>query len=272
MAKKLVVRHFLINHKNMLCFDCFNCDDFFMTFAELEQHITISHGIEVNKNKCFICDKYILNKNLKLHFTYKHLNMALPCNFCGKTFSSPKQLEYHQKNHKAERLSCEICGLKLREENFLNHMSRHNMTERLVKCKECDNRFFTEQDMQKHIKVRHKRKLTDHICTICGYKTNHSIQILRRHMLTHSNERPYKCDQCDQHFKTSEILKNHYEVVHVGTRNYKCSYCQKEFKKPYALKRHLDIHVGNYQAYCKICDKGFVQSINYQLHMKKHHT
>ena len=270
-AKRLVVRHFLIGHKNMLCFDCHNCDDFFITFAELEQHITITHGIEVNKKKCFICDRNIPKHNLKRHFTYRHLNMNLPCNLCGKTFMSPKPLEIHQRNHEVERLSCKICGLKIREKNLPNHLAKHKMTERSVKCTECDNLFFTEHDMQKHFRARHRAKLIDHVCTICGYKTNFSINALRRHMKVHSNERPYKCDQCDWQFKTDAMLKGHNEMVHVGTRNHKCTYCQKEFKRAYALKRHLDIHVGNYCAFCKICDKGFVQLTNYQLHMKKHH-
>ena len=37
------------------------------------------------------------------------------------------------------------------------------------------------------------------------------------------------------------------------------------------LRIHNRIHQGKPQAYCNLCDKHFVQSYNYKLHVKKHH-
>ena len=273
-TKKLVVRHFLITHKQVFCFDCFKCDEFFTTFAEFKQHIIKDHNIEIKKlKKCPICDKDF-SKDFRDHFKRKHSNMAIPCNLCGKSFNCDEALKTHFKNsHQKSWLSCDICGLKLREKSFQNHRDKHNLTknERSVKCTYCEKMYFTEVDMLTHVHNMHKSKPTAYTCTICGYTTNRSSHTLKRHMVTHSDERPFKCDQCDLRFKETYTLRDHVAEVHVAARDHECSYCQKKFKKGFALKRHLDIHIGNYRAQCKICGKRFVQIDNYKLHMRKKH-
>ena len=272
-TKKLVVKHFLITHKQVFCFDCFKCDDFFTTFTEFKQHIIKDHDIEMRKlKKCPICDKDV-SKGIQDHFKRHHLNMALPCNLCSKSYNCDEALKSHQKVHQVIWLSCDICGLKIKENNLTNHMARHNLPERSVKCTDCDRMYFTEYDMLEHKKIhKWKRKFKDYVCTICGFTTkSHSNKGLERHMVTHSDERPYKCNQCDLTFKSTDTMISHKTEVHVATRNHECSYCKKKFKKPFALKRHLDIHIGNYRAQCEICDKRFVQLDNYKLHMRKKH-
>lgn len=48
-------------------------------------------------------------------------------------------------------------------------------------------------------------------CQLCSYvsKWNHSV---KRHMLTHTGERPHGCNQCSKRYKDSRMLKKHLKV------------------------------------------------------------
>lgn len=45
-------------------------------------------------------------------------------------------------------------------------------------------------------------------CTQCG-KSFNNVTALRKHTLTHSEERPYSCDTCGKKFRDNSNYKKH---------------------------------------------------------------
>ena len=78
----------------------------------------------------------------------------------------------------------------------------------------------------------------------CG-KTFTTRSDLKKHVRTHTNERPYECKQrgCGKAFMISHHLKNHYKS-HSDLRPFECAEpgCEQGFKSKYALKNHEKKH------------------------------
>ncbi|KAK5637826.1 hypothetical protein RI129_000188 [Pyrocoelia pectoralis] len=61
-------------------------------------------------------------------------------------------------------------------------------------------------------------------CTYCGKKFSNDK--LRLHMRSHTNEKPYPCEQCPARFTTGTSLKRH-RLSHTGEKPFICDVCGK---------------------------------------------
>lgn len=90
------------------------------------------------------------------------------------------------------------------------------------------------------------KKLKDHKCPHCAYATNRSDN-LRKHIRTHTGEKPYQCNQCSKRFSDPSHYNKHLKV-HAKEFPLQCSPSFRGFsgqnkKDPHEMackKRRLD--------------------------------
>ena len=94
------------------------------------------------------------------------MSMESSCNFCSKSFADGNNLSNHMLTHE-------------RKKDF--------------KCEQCNNLFIAKGSLKIHMLI-HCGK--EHNCSQCN-KAFTQVGNLRSHQLIHTEEKPYKCTQCN---------------------------------------------------------------------------
>lgn len=87
---------------------------------------------------------------------------------------------------------------------------------------------------QKHNPAK-KQKKAEHVCDECGKQWDSQYK-LKRHALTHSKQRPFKCKSCPARFKLEKDVRRHEREVHTGSII--CGLCLATFGSENGLKHH----------------------------------
>ena len=77
----------------------------------------------------------------------------------------------------------------------------------------CDFKSFTRQGLRHHVKGKHKIGVKEFTCQIC-FKVMYMKVHYQRHLLTHSDFKPYKCRLCSASYKDNTNYKIHMKNVH----------------------------------------------------------
>lgn len=92
-------------------------------------------------------------------------------------------------------------------------------------------------------------------------------------MITHSDNRNFKCNICDKSFNYKRILQSHIQSVHQNLRPFDCSFCDKRFNLKHDMKLHVRLHTGDFPYNCPVdnCDEKYPAWSNLFKHCQSRH-
>ncbi|XP_044737612.1 zinc finger protein 260-like isoform X3 [Chrysoperla carnea] len=261
---------------------CRICHLRFSTRKKLIQHRLTHADDDIPEVTCELCSSKLANRNsLYKHMRFVHNQEKLfkktpQCETCQEIFQNKRILEKHvrkmhpkkktpkeKSKYKEELANCEVCGKTVRRRNLRLHMLSHREYDN-VTCRYCEKSFMSPELLTEHVQVSHKKCLCDH----CGLRLRSNQ--LKKHLLTHTKERPYACDKCDKTYRTNFQLKEHVSRVHLNERNFVCTFCSQAFFDKKILLKHVMRHTGEKPFKCQMCEKRFIQKVALDVHMKTH--
>jgi KRAB domain-containing zinc finger protein len=186
---------------------------------------------------CTICDQDFSDlPSMRRHRLIHSEDKPYHCDFCDKSFRRKDNLREHRNIHTQENVyKCDRCGKTFpRKYTHKVHMSRfcgkagHSVSDAET--------WAASPEKEGGMKPSMAPKSSEP-CPMC-FKTFRDASTLKRHLLTHSDERPYKCSQCDKAFRRKDHLQEHV-IVHKLIRPFTCQTCGKSFSRKNGLKTHM---------------------------------
>ncbi|OWK08400.1 ZBTB48 [Cervus elaphus hippelaphus] len=216
-------------------FTCSVCQETFRRRMELRVHM-VSHTGEM-PYKQFMQKKDLQSHMIKLHGAPK----PHACPTCAKCFLSRTELQLHEAfKHRGEKL-------------FV--------------CEECGHRASSRNGLQMHIKAKHS---SGRLASAWPVSLALGSASLDKHNRTHTGERPFSCEFCEQRFTEKGPLLRHVASRHQEGRPHFCQICGKTFKAVEQLRVHVRRHKGVRKFECTECGYKFTRQAHLRRHMEIH--
>ncbi len=227
--------------------------------------------------ECIKCLKLLSRRETAVnHVKRVHLNdRSVTCEICSSTHFSVEDLNRHiKRKHNNQEPKDSVKHLKdmEKEEAIKACMFKEGEGESLTKCKMCVKNKKSIQDfvnlerLQMHIADYHlRRKLLQ--CPHCPQTYNRQQNLTKHIGVKHSDTNPELLEEVN-------FIKENVERAQVLPDNYvACPLCEKVLRGVPVLKTHLKfVHLNKRDYVCEVCNNEFQMRGQYRYHMKAKHN
>ncbi|XP_050306527.1 zinc finger protein 652-B-like [Anthonomus grandis grandis] len=142
-------------------------------------------------------------------------------------------------------------------------------------CHVCDKQFSRPNHLKRHLTSHSEEKpFCCEICTKSFVRKDHLLQ----HQKLHEQQEDIPCDVCGKCFNRADHLAKHKASRHgigdkvtvMGEKKYNCEICMKGFTTEKYRDVHMKAHKGDKQYSCRVCEKSFLSKSHLTEHMKFH--
>ena len=186
------------------------------------------------------------------------------CDTCQEKYSTSRALSSHKKREK--HYLCITCNKTFSTGDSLwSHKTNVHVRVKKHICDVCGKSYSLPTQLKQHKNSVHDG-IKDLICTTCG-KSYSLVRSLRKHIRSSHETKSIVCESCGKAFSLPELLKTHIKMVrsivlnfmhismpfpsymhilafslqvHEGQRNHKCDICDSKFYAKGDLQRHID--------------------------------
>ena len=191
-------------HHGIFAIQCVHCPEYFEHNTLLRKHQIEAHPDE---------------KRLASQLSYNETAAKSPCPLCGQLF---RDVEMHIGSmHRAREFKCDQCDGRYPTERRLNE--HRSAVHEKSPCPDCGLLFSASNLVMHKKRVHTPSHLQPYQCPVegCG-KGFHSRALIKKHMYTHTGEKPYKCKLCPNvAYADSGNLAAHNRSVHKGLKRVK---------------------------------------------------
>ena len=170
---------------------------------------------------------------------------------------------------------CDICHKALPNESqlFVHKLQAHEGKIKMVECNLC-GKSMKSSNLKYHHRKAHEEGKNNFKCDTCeeSYKTNVYLKMHIRNV--HKNvekDLKYPCEHCDKSFENPGKCESHIKRVHRNVTK-TCTICKKEFSAKY-LKQHIKIFHDKVETHqCDLCQKVFYTNYHLKYHTDRVHS
>uniref|UniRef100_A0A8C8EHZ7 C2H2-type domain-containing protein n=1 Tax=Oncorhynchus tshawytscha TaxID=74940 RepID=A0A8C8EHZ7_ONCTS len=151
-----------------------------------------------------------------------------------------------------------------------NKLILRDKESKLHHCKYCDYETAEQGLLNRHLLAVHSRNFA-HVCVECTKGFRHPSE-LKKHMRTHTGEKPYCCPHCDFRCADQSNLKTHIKSKHGADLPFKCGHCPQAYADVGELQRHTEMVQGHKTHQCPHCEHKSTNSSDLKRHVISVHT
>nr|KAF6434898.1 zinc finger protein 510 [Molossus molossus] len=221
------------------------------------------------------CDKLNLVDQTITGTEEKHTHLKK----CGKSFCEKTAVkDYNKFNMAVKFYECNASGNNFNRKPQLTQPQSIATEENALGCNDktqTGDKSFEYHESRKscwmsahRVRQRTHSEVKPYKCNECGKsfcQKGHLIQ----HQRTHTGEKPFECNECGKSFSQKSHLSTH-QRIHTAEKPYKCNECGKTFVQKSTLRGHQRIHTGEKPYECSECGKTFVQKSTLRDHHRIH--